>query len=119
MVTLDTWVTGWRPRDLAAANFPQLRGHCLANYFSDPRFAKLMGGPPVNDLRAAITAIPTEFAAKIFFAPGYSPLKEAWAPQASHSVGSAVQEANGVDTRECNLNAVPDHAVTCRGRRAR
>ena len=34
-VTLDTWVTGWRPRDLNAANFPQLRGYCLANYFTD------------------------------------------------------------------------------------
>ena len=39
VVTLDTWVTGWRPRDLTDANFPQLRGHCLANYFCDPRFA--------------------------------------------------------------------------------
>ncbi len=38
VVTLDTWVTGWRPRDLATANFPQLRGHCLANYYSDPNF---------------------------------------------------------------------------------
>lgn len=38
VVTLDTWVTGWRPRDLATSNFPQLRGHCLANYTSDPRF---------------------------------------------------------------------------------
>ena len=54
VVTLDTWVTGWRPRDLATANFPQLRGHCLANYFSDPRFAKLMGGPPGKDPRAAV-----------------------------------------------------------------
>jgi isopentenyl diphosphate isomerase/L-lactate dehydrogenase-like FMN-dependent dehydrogenase len=54
VVTLDTWVTGWRPRDLATANFPQLRGHCLANYFSDQRFAKLMGGPPEKDLRAAV-----------------------------------------------------------------
>ncbi|HKN26749.1 MAG TPA: alpha-hydroxy-acid oxidizing protein [Roseiarcus sp.] len=26
VVTLDTWVTGWRPRDLATSNFPQLRG---------------------------------------------------------------------------------------------
>ncbi len=26
VVTLDTWVTGWRPRDLNTANFPQLRG---------------------------------------------------------------------------------------------
>ena len=55
VVTLDTWVTGWRPRDLSTANFPQLRGHCLANYFSDPRFAKLMGAPPEKDQRAAVT----------------------------------------------------------------
>lgn len=38
MVTLDTWVPGWRPRDLSTANFPQLRGNCLANYISDPVF---------------------------------------------------------------------------------
>ena len=43
VVTLDTWVTGWRPRDLAASNFPQLRGHCLANYPSDPVFRSLLG----------------------------------------------------------------------------
>jgi lactate 2-monooxygenase len=33
VVTLDTWVPGWRPRDLSLGNFPQLRGNCLANYF--------------------------------------------------------------------------------------
>ncbi|GAA1840423.1 lactate 2-monooxygenase [Pseudonocardia ailaonensis] len=38
VVTLDTWVTGWRPRDLNTANFPQLRGYCLANYTSDEHF---------------------------------------------------------------------------------
>jgi lactate 2-monooxygenase len=38
VVTLDTWVTGWRPRDLQTANFPQLRGAALANYVSDPVF---------------------------------------------------------------------------------
>ncbi|WP_194911571.1 alpha-hydroxy-acid oxidizing protein [Catenulispora rubra] len=38
VVTLDTWVTGWRPRDLSTSNFPQLRGNCLANYTSDPVF---------------------------------------------------------------------------------
>ena len=54
VVTLDTWITGWRPRDLKSANFPQLRGHCLANYFTDPRFTKLLGGPPEKDLRAAV-----------------------------------------------------------------
>ena len=43
VVTLDTWITGWRPRDLSTSNFPQLRGHCLANYTSDPVFRKLTG----------------------------------------------------------------------------
>ena len=54
VVTLDTWVTGWRPRDLNTANFPQLRGHVLENYFSDPAFLKLLARPPRDDLRAAI-----------------------------------------------------------------
>ncbi|WP_232834083.1 MULTISPECIES: alpha-hydroxy-acid oxidizing protein [unclassified Sphingomonas] len=46
VVTLDTWVTGWRPRDLNVANFPQLRGHVLTNYFSDPVFQRLLGKSP-------------------------------------------------------------------------
>lgn len=55
VVTLDTWVTGWRPRDLNPSNFPQLRGHVLENYFSDPRFRAMLGGKaPRDDLRAAI-----------------------------------------------------------------
>jgi isopentenyl diphosphate isomerase/L-lactate dehydrogenase-like FMN-dependent dehydrogenase len=54
VVTLDTWVTGWRPRDLAAANFPQLRGHCLANYFSDPVFRARLGKSPQEDPVAAV-----------------------------------------------------------------
>ncbi|MEV5958836.1 alpha-hydroxy-acid oxidizing protein [Streptomyces sp. NPDC051987] len=44
VVTLDTWITGWRPRDLGTGNFPQLRGNCLANYTSDPVFRALLGG---------------------------------------------------------------------------
>lgn len=46
VVTLDTWLPGWRPRDLASGNFPQLRGKALANYTSDPVFAKLVGPNP-------------------------------------------------------------------------
>lgn len=42
-VTLDTWVPGWRPRDLASGNFPQLRGHVLKNYTSDPVFRAMVG----------------------------------------------------------------------------
>src|SRR5580692_12336133 len=49
VVTLDTWVTGWRPRDLNASNFPQLRGHVLVNYFTDPVFRSLVEKPPEDD----------------------------------------------------------------------
>jgi lactate 2-monooxygenase len=54
VVTLDTWVTGWRPRDLNAANFPQLRGAVLMNYFSDPVFRRLLARPPEEDPATAI-----------------------------------------------------------------
>jgi lactate 2-monooxygenase len=56
IVTLDTWVTGWRPRDLNTANFPQLRGAVLMNYFSDPVFRASLPKPPEEDLPAAIRA---------------------------------------------------------------
>ena len=54
VVTLDTWVPGWRPRDLTTSNFPQLRGHCLANYFSDPVFRAGLAQPPEENPQAAI-----------------------------------------------------------------
>jgi lactate 2-monooxygenase len=54
VVTLDTWVTGWRPRDLNVANFPQLRGAVLQNYVSDPVFRSMLAKSPEEDLRAAI-----------------------------------------------------------------
>lgn len=43
VVTLDTWITGWRPRDLSTSNFPQLRGNCLTNYLTDPVFREKCG----------------------------------------------------------------------------
>jgi hypothetical protein len=54
VVTLDTWVTGWRPRDLATSNFPQLRGFCLANYTSDPVFRARLAQAPEENLMAAV-----------------------------------------------------------------
>jgi isopentenyl diphosphate isomerase/L-lactate dehydrogenase-like FMN-dependent dehydrogenase len=51
VVTLDTWLTGWRPRDLAASNFPQLRGHCLANYSPDPVFRARLGQEHAEEQR--------------------------------------------------------------------
>jgi lactate 2-monooxygenase len=54
VVTLDTWVPGWRPRDLSTANFPQLRGHCLSNYTSDPVFRASLQRPPEEDPQGAV-----------------------------------------------------------------
>jgi lactate 2-monooxygenase len=54
VVTLDTWVTGWRPRDLSTSNFPQLRGACLRNYTSDPVFRAGLARPPEEDPQSAI-----------------------------------------------------------------
>jgi lactate 2-monooxygenase len=54
VVTLDTWITGWRPRDLATSNFPQLRGHCLANYTTDPVFRSRLAQTPEANPMAAV-----------------------------------------------------------------
>ncbi|MCX5085473.1 lactate 2-monooxygenase [Streptomyces sp. NBC_00401] len=62
VVTLDTWQLGWRPRDLGLGNFPQLQGHCLANYFSDPVFRAKLAKPLEEDVRAAALVWASEFA---------------------------------------------------------
>ncbi len=54
VVTLDTWVPGWRPRDLSTSNFPQLRGMCLSNYISDPVFRAKVDGDIDADPRNAV-----------------------------------------------------------------
>ncbi len=61
VITLDTTILGWRPRDLALGNFPQLHGHCLANYFSDPVFRAKLSAPPEEDPRAAALMWATVF----------------------------------------------------------
>ncbi|RWA22003.1 hypothetical protein MBRU_13535 [Mycolicibacterium brumae DSM 44177] len=54
VVTLDTWLPGWRPRDLRTANFPQLRGHCLINYTTDPVFREKSGFTEGSSQRDAV-----------------------------------------------------------------
>ena len=54
VVTVDATTLGWRPRDLALASFPQLRGLCLANYLTDPVFRSRLAVPPEQDPRAAV-----------------------------------------------------------------
>jgi lactate 2-monooxygenase len=41
VVTLDTTILGWRPRDLTPAYLPFLRGKGIAQYTSDPVFRRL------------------------------------------------------------------------------
>lgn len=49
-ITVDTGTLGWRPRDLAHGFIPMLRGRCLANYLTDPRFLRLAGVRQATDL---------------------------------------------------------------------
>jgi isopentenyl diphosphate isomerase/L-lactate dehydrogenase-like FMN-dependent dehydrogenase len=53
VVTLDTWILGWRPRDLNTGNFPQLRAYCLENYFTDEVFLQRLKHSPQEDPKAA------------------------------------------------------------------
>ena len=53
-ITLDTWIIGWRPHDLNTANFPQLHGYCLQNYFTDEVFLARLAKSPQDDPTAAV-----------------------------------------------------------------
>jgi lactate 2-monooxygenase len=54
VVTLDTWVLGWRPHDLDNGYLPFLSGQGLGTYFSDPAFCAGLAKPPADDLEAAV-----------------------------------------------------------------
>jgi lactate 2-monooxygenase len=54
VLTLDTWFLGWRPRDLANAYLPFLKGEGVANYFSDPVFRAALEKSPEEDPGPAI-----------------------------------------------------------------
>jgi lactate 2-monooxygenase len=54
VVTLDTWLLGWRPRDLDNAYLPFLKGEGVANYFSDPVFRGALERLPEEDPGPAI-----------------------------------------------------------------
>ncbi len=54
VVTLDTWLLGWRPRDLQNAYLPFLKGEGVANYFSDPVFRSALERTPEDDPEPAI-----------------------------------------------------------------
>ncbi len=54
VVTLDTKMLAWRPRDLQTAYLPFLHGEGLANYFSDEAFCAPLEQSPEDDPQAAI-----------------------------------------------------------------
>ncbi len=54
VVTLDTYLLGWRERDLQKTYLPFLQGQGLANYFTDPVFRSALSQPPEQDPEAAI-----------------------------------------------------------------
>jgi lactate 2-monooxygenase len=54
VVTVDTFVPGWKPRDLQQAWLPFLEGVGNANYLQDPVFRAALDKSPEEDLGAAI-----------------------------------------------------------------
>jgi lactate 2-monooxygenase len=53
VLTVDSFIPGWKPRDLQQAWLPFLEGSGNANYFQDPVFRAGLEKPPEEDLGAA------------------------------------------------------------------
>ena len=49
VLTVDTFIPGWKPRDLQQAWLPFLNGMGVANYFQDPIFRALLEKTPEED----------------------------------------------------------------------
>jgi lactate 2-monooxygenase len=54
VVTLDTWLLGWRPADLSQGFLPFLWGEGNRNYLEDPVFRAALEAPPEENMQAAI-----------------------------------------------------------------
>jgi lactate 2-monooxygenase len=53
VLTVDTFIPGWKPRDLQQAWLPFLNGMGVANYFQDPVFREALEKSPEEDQGAA------------------------------------------------------------------
>jgi lactate 2-monooxygenase len=53
VITVDTFIPGWKPRDLQQAWLPFLNGMGLGNYFQDPVFREGLEKTPEEDVGAA------------------------------------------------------------------
>jgi len=54
VLTVDTFIPGWKPRDLQQAWLPMLEGVGNANFLQDPVFREGLEKPPEEDMGAAI-----------------------------------------------------------------
>jgi lactate 2-monooxygenase len=54
VVTLDTWLLGWRPADLSEGFLPFLRGEGNVNYLQDPVFRAALPKPPEEDMATTV-----------------------------------------------------------------
>jgi lactate 2-monooxygenase len=61
VVTLDTLMLGWRPRDLAKPYLPFLEGKGCAQFFTDPVFCSYLARPPEEDVLSAATLMLSTF----------------------------------------------------------
>jgi lactate 2-monooxygenase len=61
VVTLDTLVLGWRPRDLANAYLPFIQGMGCAQFFTDPVFCSYLAAPPEEDVLSAAAMMLSTF----------------------------------------------------------
>jgi lactate 2-monooxygenase len=61
VVTLDTLVLGWRPRDLANTYLPFVQGHGCAQFFTDPVFRSYLAAPPEEDALSAAALMLSTF----------------------------------------------------------
>jgi L-lactate dehydrogenase (cytochrome) len=61
VLTVDTFLPGWKPRDLQGAWQPFLEGVGIANYTSDPVFRAALASSPEEDPQAAIGEFVVQF----------------------------------------------------------
>jgi lactate 2-monooxygenase len=61
VVTLDTLVLGWRPRDLANTYLPFMQGQGCAQFFTDPVFRGYLAAPPEEDVLSAAALMLSTF----------------------------------------------------------
>ncbi|MGW4553433.1 lactate 2-monooxygenase [Streptomyces sp. NPDC004365] len=78
LVTLDTPLLAWRPRDLDQAYLPFLHGVGTANYFSDPAFRAGLAKPVHEDPDAAVMHFVSMFADPGKTWPDLAFLRENW-----------------------------------------